>query len=70
MDEFMLSNLTCYRPGMGWEWVIGGGFGASALEKQCQGQNATTLNGLSPIQPNWKDWGRIVAPISELCTML
>ena len=65
VDCLPLCSIVCWH-GRGGSFAFGVGFGASALEKQGRGQNATTLDGRSPIQQNWEDWGRIVAPISEL----
>jgi len=53
MDEIMLGNLTFCRPGMGRGMGFGVGAGASTMEKQGRDQNAMTLEGLTPIQPNW-----------------
>ena len=48
------------------EWVLGVGAAARTMEKQGRNQNAMTLEGLTPIQPNWEDWGRFVADIYKL----
>ena len=48
------------------EWVLGVGAAASTMEKQGRNQNARTLEGLTPIQPNWEDLGRVVADINKL----
>jgi hypothetical protein len=69
MDEFMLSNLTFCRPGMGRGMGFGVRLAASTKEKQGRNQNSITLEGLRPIQPNWEDWGRFVAAINKLGTI-
>jgi len=40
------------------------------MEKQGLNQNAITLEGLTPIQPNWEDWGRFVTAIVKLWATL
>jgi hypothetical protein len=70
MDEFMLANLTFCRPGMVGEMVFGGGGGSKHNEKARPKSNAMTLEGLTPIQPNWEDWGRFVAAINKLAATL
>ena len=66
MDEFMLSNLTFCRPGMVGGMGFGGVGSSKHNKKQGRNQNAMTLEGLTPIQPNWEDWGRFVADIYKL----
>ena len=39
------------------------------MEKQGRNQNAMTLEGLAPIQPNWTDLGRFLAGINKLGVM-
>lgn len=59
MDEIMLGNLTFCRSGMGRGLGFGAWAAASTMEKQGRNQNAITLEGLAPIQPNWGGLGQV-----------